>query len=143
MTATITSADIKINLAILKQIIHKFIMADSNLKLSGVEYERYKHKMELVGGIDHYSLDLKTMSKDPSKLHPVEDTYIQWYFVQTKSAYTYKEYKAKKALESHNQVAACWVSDVCLHEARDNVIVRGKVCIIIHSLYHIDFHICM
>ena len=107
-------------------------MADNKIKLSGVEYERYRHKMELVGGIDPYSLDLKSMSKDPSKLPPVEDSDIQWYFVHTKSAYTYKEYKAQKALESHNQVTAGWVSDVCSHEAGDNVIVRGKVCIIIY-----------
>ena len=96
--------------------------------LEGDSLARYVHKLKLIGDVDPYELNVKSMSSDIKDLPAVLYPDIVNYCLYKKSAFTLSELKSYKSLDAYNQFVSGWVSGVCSKAIGDKIIVRAKVC---------------
>ena len=72
---------------------------------------RYKEKLNVVGGIDHFQT--RNIGELDDCLPDVDASDLVSYLVLQTSFLTAKQFKARKGLEAYNQFVSGWVKDVC------------------------------
>ena len=89
--------------------------------------QRYLAKIQIVDGVDPYSLPNSAWSKEEACFPAVLYPDIVNYVIFNKSFYTIEDMKAWKSLETYNQLTSGWISDVMVFVKNDYHIVRAKV----------------
>ena len=92
--------------------------------LDALTKQRYLAKIQIVDGVDPYSLPNSAWSKEEACFPAVSYPDIVKYLIFNKSFYTMEDMKAWKSLEAYNQLTSGWISDVMVFVKNDYHIVR-------------------
>ena len=94
--------------------------------LQGKVKERYLQKIELINGLDPYSIKKKdwTSTKVDDYLSVTYPDIVN-YLIFSPSPYSSDDLKSYKSLDAYNQFQESWVSDVKVRMAKDDTAVVG------------------
>lgn len=94
--------------------------------------DRYMKKVQLCGGIDPYTINIKKEgARDTNLLPKIDLEVISEYLLEERSWYTGEKFNAKKSMEAVNIFQSGWILDVVLKEIDPNkILVIGQVIIL-------------
>ena len=106
---------------------------------------RYVDKISTIGYIDPYVIPPNQFVDGDDTLPPLTYADLFVYLVITRSAYTHKQLKSYKGLESYNQFVSGWVRERTSKEIKGKTLVMARVSklslIISHTLYVYCFYL--
>ena len=95
--------------------------------LQGKVKERYFHTIELINGLDPYSIKKNYWTSTEVDDYPsVTCPYIVNYLLFSPSSYNSDDLKSYESLDAYNQFQEGWVSDAEVKMAKDDVAVVGS-----------------